>query len=66
MRLVASVVASAAVAVLVILAADGSNRFSGPVLMRIGETHGIHLTDVFVAAVGATALAALAVLARRR
>ena len=66
MRLVASVVAAAAIAVLVILAVAGSNKFSGPVLVRVGENHGIHRTDVFVAVVGATAVAAVALLARRR
>lgn len=65
MRAVASLVAAAAIALLVVLAVAGSNRFSGPVLLRIGESHGIHRTDVLVAAVGVAAIGAVAVLARR-
>jgi hypothetical protein len=60
------VIAAAAIALLVGLAVAGSNRFSGPVLVRIGESHGIHRTDVLVAAVGVAAIGAVAVLARRK
>lgn len=66
MRRTASVVAAAAIALLVALAVTGSNRYSGPVWVRFGEEHGIHRTDVLVAAIGVAAIAAITVLTRRR
>ena len=66
MRFAASVVAALAIAMLVVLAVAGSNRFSGPVIVRMGEGHGIHRTDIIVTAVGVAAVTAVAVLAWRK
>lgn len=66
MRFAASAVAATAIAMLVVLAVAGSNRFSGPVILKMGGGHGIHRTDVIVAAVGVAAVAAVATLARRK
>lgn len=66
MRLLLTAVAATAIALLMILAVAGSNRFSGPVLIHFGDDHGIHVTDLLVATVGSAAIGAVAVLSHRR
>lgn len=46
--------ATGAVLLLTLLALAGSSRLDGPVLLRLSEGHGVHVTDLLaVAAAGA-------------
>lgn len=44
--------AAAAVALLAVLVIPGSTPWSGPVLLGLTATHGVHVTDLVVVALG--------------
>lgn len=46
--------------VLAVIVIPGSDPWSGPVLLTLSRTHGVHLADLGVVALGAALLAAVA------
>ena len=50
---------AAAVVLLAVLALAGSSRIDGPVLVHLGGSHGVHLSDPVVLVAAVVALRAL-------
>ncbi len=66
MRPTASLLTAALIALLIASVIIGHHPYSGPVLVTLGEGHGVHMADVLLAAVGFAAIAFVALFTRRR
>ena len=65
MRAGAVTTALVAIGVLTVLAVAGSGRLSGPTMLTLSGTHGVHLGDLLAVALGVVAVVAVLIAARR-